>query len=187
MPPGGRSKIGLRLALAATLMAVAPAAGSQSPKDAAPLEYAVKATYLYKFAPFVSWRSGASGPFNICIVGADPFGPVIENAVAGQRIGRRPVIVRRVPIAAKGMGCQVLYFGGAPDQTAGEALAAVRGEPVLTVTDAARNPDASGMIHFWVSGGRVRFEINSAAATAAGLSISSKLLALNAKAPKGRS
>jgi len=50
------------------------------------LETAVKATYLYKFAPFVTWPQ-RPGPFVICVVGRDPFGPVLDQAVAGQRAG----------------------------------------------------------------------------------------------------
>lgn len=166
--------------LAAVLCAAAPARGQN-----ASLEYAVKATYLYKFAPFVSWRSGlpdAASPFHICIAGDDPFGAVLDQAVAGQHLGRHAVVVKRMAAAARGMGCQVLYVAGSSGQSAADALRAVHGESVLTVTDAARSPDAKGVIHFWVSGGRVRFEIDAAAAAAQGLTVSSKLLALAAKA-----
>jgi hypothetical protein len=168
-------------ALAAVLCAAAAPAFGQN----ASLEYAVKATYLYKFAPFVSWRAGlpdAAGPFQICVSGDDPFGAVLDQAVAGQHFGRHPVTVKRIAAAARGMGCQVLYIGGSTGQSAADALHAVKGEPVLTITDAARSPDAKGVIHFWVVGGRVRFEIDAAAAAAQGLTVSSKLLALAAKA-----
>lgn len=178
-----RSSGGLRgraAALAAVLAAVgsAPAWG-----QASSLEYAVKATYLYKFAPFIAWRAGAgAGPFQICVVGEDPFGPVLDRAVAGLPLGRRPVTVRRMAAAARGTGCHVLYIGGSSEQSAAEALREVKGEPVLTVTDAARKPDAKGVIHFWMAGGRVRFDIDPAAAAAQGLTVSSKLMALSAKA-----
>lgn len=188
----------MRLGPLRTMLALAAVAGSWAlGSEAVPaqtpgpsLEYAVKATYLYKFAPFVSWRAGQPGgaadPFQICILGADPFGATLDQAVASRRVGRRPVQVRRVGAAERGMGCHVLYLGGGQPQSSEEALAALRGEPILTVTDAARGPGPHGMIHFWVQGGRVRFQIDAATASAAGLSISSKLLALNAKAPGGR-
>jgi hypothetical protein len=46
---------------------------------------------------------------------------------------------------------------------------------VLTVTDGEWRPHR-GMVDFEISGGRVRFNIDQAAANAAGLTISSKLL-----------
>lgn len=177
----GRRGLRVAAALAAVLCAAAAPAWGEN----ASLEYAVKATYLYKFAPFVSWRAGlpdAAGPFHICVAGDDPFGAVLDQAVAGQHLGRRTVTVKRVAAAARGMGCQVLYIGGSSSQSAADALRAVKGEPVLTITDAARSPDAKGVIHFWVAGGRVRFEIDAAAAATQGLTVSSKLLALAAKA-----
>lgn len=177
---GGRTRLAAAVLAAVLCAAAAPAWGQN-----ASLEYAVKATYLYKFAPFVSWRAGLpdpAGPFHICVAGDDPFGPVLDQAVTGQRLGRRAVTVKRVGAAARGMGCQVLYIGGSSGQSAAEALRAVKGEPVLTITDSARSPDAKGVIHFWVAGGRVRFEIDAAAAAAQGLTVSSKLMALAAKA-----
>ena len=52
------------------------------------------------------------------------------------------------------------------------------GKPVLTVTDAADDAGAKGMINFVIAAGRVRFEIDDVAARAGGLVISSKLLSL---------
>jgi hypothetical protein len=138
---------------------------------AQPLEYAVKAAFLTKFAAFVSWPSAAAAPARLCVVGEDPFGPALEAAARGQ------VAVRRMPVVDRAAGCQVLYVSGSSKQSVGQALAAVRGAPVLTVTDAARGPQR-GMIHFVVFQDRVRFHIDAAQASESGLAISSKLLAL---------
>jgi hypothetical protein len=56
-------------------------------------------------------------------------------------------------------------------------LAAVRGLPILTITD-ARSGTQRGIIHFALVSGRVRFFIDEAAAAQRGLSISSRLLNL---------
>ena len=152
------------------------------------LELPVKATYLYKFAPFVDWGPAAfespASPLSLCVAGDDPFGAILDQAVAGQRFGSRPIVVRRVDVIARGSRCQILYLAGSKAQPVSEGLKVVRGEPMLTVTDQARRGLAKGVIHFVVTGNRVRFEIDSAAAAANGLSISSKLLSL--ALPKGR-
>ncbi|MGZ6039208.1 MAG: YfiR family protein, partial [Phenylobacterium sp.] len=73
-------------------------AGSASAETS--LELAVKATYLYKLAPFVSWPnaswSTSNAPLLICVQGADPFGPLLDQATAGQWVGSHPVVVKRV-------------------------------------------------------------------------------------------
>ena len=74
------------------------------------LEYAVKGTYLYKFGAFVEWPAaafeGPDGAVTLCIVGRDPFGPALDQAIAGQRIGPRPVRLRR--LRALGLGLIVI-------------------------------------------------------------------------------
>ncbi len=145
------------------------------------LEYPVKATYLYKFAPFVTWPDSAfsapNSPFVICVLGEDPFGPVLDQAVSTQRIGARALVIRRLERVDRGSGCQILYLGASRGQSEADALAAVRGAPVLTVTDAARS-EPQGVIHFVVQDNRVRFQIDDQAAAQNGLMISSKLLSL---------
>jgi hypothetical protein len=138
---------------------------------AQPLEYAVKAAFLTKFAAFVSWPGGAAPPVRICVVGDDPFGTALEAAAGGA------AVVRRMTVADRGAGCHVLYAAGSSRQSVAQTLAAVRGAPVLTVTDAARGP-ARGVIHFVVFQDRVRFHIDAGQAAQGGLTISSKLLAL---------
>ena len=151
------------------------------------LELAVKATYLYKLAPFVAWPTTAFGaakdPLVICIQGADPFGDMVDRAVAGQQVGNHPMVVRRVLRLERGSGCHIVYVAGSGSQSAAQALAAVDGEPVLTVTDSNRGP-AKGVVHLVLNGGKVGFAINAARAQACGLGISSKLRALAVGAPR---
>jgi len=150
-----------------------------------PLELAVKATYLYKLAPFVTWPASAwndaGSPLVICIQGKDPFGPVIDRAVTGQKIGGRPVIVRRVPHVDAASGCQIAYIGGSDSQPETAALKEIGKAPVLTVTDEDRGSGAPGDVHLVLMDGRVRFLIDNGQAQQQGLAISSKLLALALK------
>lgn len=162
-------------ALAAALLA------STSAVAATPnLEQAVKANFLYKFAPFVTWPpqpGGAGAPFQVCIAGADPFGGLLDSAVRGQRIGDRPILVRRMPRVQGASGCHIVFLGNSEGQPLGEMLRALHGQPVLTVTD-EQSGAADSVIRFVVRGGRVRFAINRASARDSGLTISSKLLDL---------
>jgi len=174
----------LSLALAAILaLAVAPAL-------AQPSEEAVKAAFLPRFARYVSWPASslppATAPFSLCVVGRDPFGRLLDRAAGGELIDGHRVAVRRITSPAQSAGCHIAFVqGGAPPDTS-RMLLAMRGRPILTITDARAGP-ARGIIHFTIVGGRVRFFIDDAAAAERGLTISSRLLALAAGVRQRRS
>ena len=93
------------------------------------LEYAVKAAYLVKFAPFIDWPQSAfsspTAPLTICVVGNDPFGADLDRAASGQRDGDRPLVVRRMVSLDPETSCQILFAGGPPQDVA-TALTSVR-------------------------------------------------------------
>jgi hypothetical protein len=181
-----RTVIGCTLAMLLALPLFAPAASPRQPEIS--LEYAVKATYLYKLAPFVDWPSGTfaspDAPFDICVLGRDPFKDYLEKAIAGRKLGTHPFEVRRLDVLAPDDDCQVVFISYARAERIRQALRALDGKPVLTVTDsgAARGPGS--IVQFVISHGHVRFEIDNRAAARNRLVISSKLLNL-ALAVKG--
>lgn len=139
---------------------------------------AVKATFLYRFASFVTWPpetfADAGAPIRICVIGSEPFAHALDRVVQGQRVDGRAFEVRRVSSA--GSSCHVVYVVGARVQ---ETLRGLQGAPVLTVTDGVAGPSgARGMIHFVVIDNRVRFHIDDARAAESGLFMSSRLLTL---------
>ena len=143
-----------------------------------PIEYAVKANFLYKFGPFVEWPTrafaGPTSPFTVCVVGEDPFGTALDEAVRGQTVDGHPVLARRLPTVSAESGCHVAYVGRMRGRASADTLKLLQGSPVLTVTDERQGVDG-GMVHFMVQGGRVRFALNVPAAQASGLGLSSKL------------
>jgi hypothetical protein len=138
-----------------------------------PLEYQVKAAFLLNFVRFVEWPPGAleiDAPFNVCIAGADPFGPVIDQIVEGESVNGHKLTVLRIK-EGRQASCQVLYMA------AGQAANAP-GTGVLTVGEGNDFIRRGGVIAFVIDSRRVRFDINLKAATGAGLKLSSKLLAV---------
>lgn len=83
-------------------------------------------------------------------------------------------------VVERNSGCHILYIGGTAQQGVAQALAAVRGTPVLTITDEARGGGATGIIHFIKRANRVRFNIDDDAAEDNELMISSKLFSIAA-------
>lgn len=148
----------------------------------------MKAAFLPRFARYVAWPTAAlpasSTPFQLCVVGHDPFGRMLESAAAGELIDGRGVAIRRIASTAAIHGCHLAFVQGATPQETARLLLALRRQPVLTVTDGGAGP--RGIIHFTIVGRRVRFFIDEAAAAERGLSISSRLLALAASVRQRR-
>lgn len=150
---------------------------------AQPTENAVKAAFLPRFARYVTWpapavpRTGA--PFQLCVIGRDPFGPLLDRTASTELIDGHAVTIRRMAGPERAAGCQLAFVRGNSPQDTTRILLALRNQAVLTITDSQAGPQR-GMIHFTIVSGRVRFFIDDAEAAGRGLSISSRLLALAA-------
>lgn len=153
--------------------------GPARPEDER-LEDAVKAAYLCKLPAFVTWPASdpADDGFVLCVVGNAPFGGLLNKVAQGQTVQRRPIIVRRYQTVMRNPGCKLMFVAGSAAEPVAAVLAAVRGSPVLTVTDGQSESDSTGIINFVLIDGHVRFQIDQQAAAENGLVISSKLLAL---------
>ncbi|HUB98076.1 MAG TPA: YfiR family protein [Stellaceae bacterium] len=167
--------------LGALALAIAAATSAAAALEAT--EPAIKAAYLYKFGFFVEWPQAAftadNSPINLCIVGNDPFGSLLDDMVNGQKIGARPVVVRRMSTIAAKSGCHIVYMSNDQNAQASAALASLRGSDVLTVTDrTADSGNNVGIINFVMKDNKVRFDIDDDAAASGGLTISSRLLNL---------
>lgn len=182
MPPPSRPRFSRRRPLLLATCALLATAAAAAPAAQPSLEQAVKASFLVKFAPFVEWPPSALGdgrPFVICVAGNDPFGPVLDDVIRGQKIGGRPVAVRRLGAGGNTGNCQMLFAGRSADP--GYApFSNLSGQPVLTVSDSSSGVRGA-MIELVMQSGRVRFAIDDSAARANGLVISSKLLGLAVK------
>lgn len=178
---GSRRQKSWWMRAACLTLAGALTASAASPVLAdSPLEFAVKAAFIYKFISYVDWppSASASGPVTLCVVGDDPVSALVDQASAGQHVDTRPIVVRHLPAVARDAPCQVIYIAEPDPKVMASDLATLRGAPVLTITDADRTPGVVGIIGFTIQDSHVRFDVDDAAAAANGLTISSKLLGL---------
>ena len=147
-----------------------------------PREYQIKAAFLYNFVQFVKWPATAfsrsDAPFNIGILGDDPFGPALDDTVQGDSIDGHRLTIMRSPRVEELKDCQMIFVSRSEESHAGEILAQLGSRPILTVSEAENFARQGGDIDFYISEGKVRFEINPRAAAQCGLKISSQLLAL---------
>ena len=142
-------------------------------------EREVQAVFLFNFAQFVDWPQDAfsspDAPVIIGVLGHDPFGPLLEQAVKGEVIRGRTLTVERFRRVEDMRNCHVLFISASETERYEQIFTALRTKPTLTVGETA-NFSSRGMIRFVTEQSRVRLEVNVDAAKAAGLTISSNLL-----------
>ena len=168
--------MGARLRLALSFVLVLAAGRGQVD------EYRVKAAFLYNFAKFVDWppRSfdSPTAPISICVLGENPFGRALEEAVAGKTLGGRGFLVRPVAEVQQASQCHILFVSSSERKRLQSVLAGLRASAVLTVGDTPGFAGKGGVVNFKLEDGAVHFEINVEAAKEKNLQISSKLLRL---------
>ena len=147
------------------------------------LEYKVKAGYLYNFTKFITWPDLKSPRFNLCLLGTDPFGAVIDP-IETKTAFAKPIKVIRLDEtgflsnAGSVVDCQILYLGS------GNAIKAaltklkpdLKRTGILLVGSGEEFAAAGGMIAFVNREGRIKLQINQEAVKQTGLKISAKLL-----------
>ena len=166
----------------ATLIAWATLVLTAWPALAADLaEYQVKAAFIYNFARYVEWPPEALGgrdaPFNVCIVGQDPFGAAFA-AVEGRVVSGRPLRVRREVRPEEAAGCQIAFFADSEERRFLSELRILGSAPVLTISDIEGFAEAGGAIGLFVADNRLQFDANFATLQRASLKASSKALRL---------
>ena len=166
-----------RTVLIAWAFFTATGSPAQQPK---PSEYQVKAAYLYNFGRFIKWPAGVAAgkgdSFPVCVLGRDPFGPILDSTLAGEALEGKPVVIRRIAKEQDATDCRILFVSSTEERHLKEILAATDQAGVLTVSDIPGFSRRGGMIQFVMEGDRVRFEINLATAESARLVLSSELL-----------
>lgn len=169
----------VKILLLALLFAALPRGAAA--QDAASLEYGVKAAFLYNFTKFVEWPASAfeaRGSVRLCVLGEDPFGKSLRTVVEGEQVQGRPITLLRIDSLDDPRSCHMLFLGRTEAERLPAVLAAVRGAPVLTVSEAPGSLAQGVGINFVLKDGKVRFEINQTAVEGNGLKVSSKLLRL---------
>jgi hypothetical protein len=149
---------------------------AQIPEADAP---AIEAAMLRNFARYVTWPPTAfhntESPWQLCILGADPFGTVLDRSVAGRvEQGRSFSITRAVePEALK--SCQIVFIAAMDVAKRRAALSSWKSLPMLTVSDAPGFLQEGGTIRLDVND-RVDVSVNLDQARSLGLKIQTKLL-----------
>jgi hypothetical protein len=167
------------VAVAVLLLAVARPVAADPPAVSVAQ---VEAVFLFNFAKYVDWPATAfpnpAAPITIGVVGTDVLGDSLDHIVAGKSVNGRPFAVKHFSPDADFAGCQILFIGNLETSAVTQILDKTSTLPILTVSDAKLFAQDTAIIGFVLKDQKVRLAIDLDAARKAGLTISSKLLAV---------
>src|SRR4051812_20693584 len=77
-------------------------------------EYQIKSVFLFNFTQFVTWPENAfpsaQTPFVIGILGNDPFGNYLKEAVSGEKVNGHPLIIEHYTSPDQVKNCHILFI-----------------------------------------------------------------------------
>jgi hypothetical protein len=147
------------------------------------IESKIKAGYLYNFTKFVKWPPITSQTFNLCILGNDPFGPIINSIENKSALNRSIKLLRigeneLVRSLNLGLSCHILYISGLYNPLLMNEVASntLKRDACLVVGESEQFVAQGGMVGFVSREGKIKLHINLLSARRAGIQISAKLL-----------
>ena len=152
------------------------------PAAAEPDTNGIKADMLCNMAKFVQWPDAVvaqnKGQLVVTILGEDELAGTLANVLSQRNVNGKPVFVRFARRVQDVHGSQIVYIAASEMTHAEQILAALKGTPVLTLSDVEGFAAKGGMMDFSGVAPHLRFEVSLARAESAGLRISSKLLVI---------
>lgn len=139
------------------------------------MEDKVKAGYLYNFTKFIYWPVSDMATFNLCILGADSFGNLIQPIEKKTALGK-PIRLYRHDRGDESLSiCHIIFFTRIDDAIMYfQKNATING--ILTVGNGEDFILKGGMLSFVIRDNRVKLQINPKAVKKSGLGVSAKLL-----------
>ncbi len=141
-----------------------------------------KAAYLHRFAGFVEWPASsfpvAGMPIVVGLAGAPGVRRALLQVAHERPVQHRALHAVELTEPREGADVHILMIGAGAWKRAAEWLAAVKGRPVLVVTDMPEGLARGAALCLVDGGERLRFEASVPAAEAAGLRLSARLLVL---------
>src|SRR5437588_4805570 len=153
-----------KIALAGLMLCALLFAAMSTPAAPQPAEYALKAVFLYNFCRFIEWPKSAfaspNEPIIIGIIGDDPFGPLLNEAIQGETQHGRSIKIEHYRKPDQIGHCHLLFVGKSEVARLDAIFAVVSGKSIVTVGETDTFLDHGGMIALTADRSRVRLHIN---------------------------
>ena len=140
-------------------------------------ELALKVAFIYNFALFTEWPAEVGSTLNLCVVGQDAFGRVIDE-LQGKAVGGRSISLQRKTGSESLKNCQITFISAPAITQLPRVLEDARSHPMLTIADSPGAARQGVALNLTLNRNKISFEANLLAASAGQVKLSSKLLRL---------
>ncbi len=143
-------------------------------------EARLKAAFILNFAKFVEWPAsqGETKAFRFCLIGIEHNRASYLETFHEKTVKGLPTIVDIITYRSPIDACSVLFVSGVDQAQLSYLKPLLTDKAILTIGEDEPFMATGGMIRFYATQGKIRFEINPNAITESGLTVSSKLLNL---------
>jgi uncharacterized protein DUF4154 len=146
-------------------------------------EYPLKAVFLFNFAQFTDWPTSAfeksDSPLVIGVLGDDPFGAVLDDAVRDETVNGRKFVVEHYQRVEDIKSCHILFISQSETKRLDKIVSTLKGKPILTVSDIDNSALRGVCVRFLTENNKIHLQINLDSLKDAKLEMSSKLLRIS--------
>ncbi len=162
-------------AIAAVLCVAHPVASAQAGGGADP--DTLKGAFIYNFTRYATWSTPGAPGFVLCSTERNALRGQLAS-LNGRPVGAQTIEVRQGVEPGAVRQCHMLFVGQADSRRLFDYLRAVRGAPVLTVSDIADSAGSGVAIELVEADQRMRLAVNPQASEQAGIALGAQLLRL---------
>jgi hypothetical protein len=144
-------------------------------------EYALKAGFIYNFTKFITWpdevnRTMRKKGLTLCVLGQDPFGPILETL--SKKLKDRDVTLHiKRPASSQYLSqCNIVFISASENGRLKNILSRYTGSPILFIGDTKEYGRQGVGINFYIDSNKIRFEINANSLKKRNIRIGSELL-----------
>jgi hypothetical protein len=179
--------VALNLSLVLSIHLFAPVAFAQ---EASSRAYVIKAGFIYNFTRFIKWPPQSNSneenyKYNICVVGDNPFGSILNRLEDKHRSKEHPLKIRLDVSPGDFQGCHILFVGFSERFNVEQIVEQTKDLPIITLGDTDGFADRGVNINLLVAKNKVQFEIGRQCLDSKGFKVSSELLDLATRVVEG--
>jgi len=151
------------------------------------------AKFLFNFLSYIEWPATAKPPTETApfVIGVSRDRPLLDALIsytAGKKVENHPVHVKRLKDVDDLASCHLAFLNSKPDSDGmgvpiPDALKALKGKPVLTVSTARDFLADGGLVQLYLGDSGQGFDIAREIARATGLKLDSRMVGLAKPVP----
>jgi len=151
---------------------------SRQQKDKAS-EYNMKAAFIYNFTKYIEWKPSLDeNEFTIGVIGPSPINDPLGEIVKTATVDSKKITIKRFSKPADISFCHILFISRNSGFPLEDILAKTNGKGMLIISEQDGYAGLGTAINFVIVNSKLKFEANTKAINAAGLTASSQLLKL---------